>query len=184
MNELETDRLYLRQWKESDFKPFALMNSNPMVMEFFPSLLSKKESDEMALRIQSFISERGWGFWALEEKETGIFIGFTGLHIPTHDLPFSPCVEIGWRLAPSFWGKGLVTEAAKASLRLGFNELKLDEVISFTVKNNVRSLAVMKRLGMTKQQASFEHPALPDGYKFREHSLYRLSKSDWSNHTV
>lgn len=177
--EAETQRLILRQWKESDFKPFSDMNSDEQVMEFYPSLLSQEQSNEMALRCQSLISERGWGFWALEEKSTNCFIGFTGLHIPSHDLPFSPCVEIGWRLTPERWGQGLVTEAAQAALGVAFTKLDLDEVVSFAAKDNVRSLAVMKRLGMLKQSSSFEHPALPIGHKLREHELYKIKQSQW-----
>jgi len=177
--ELETDRLLLRQWKTSDFIPFAEMNSDERVMEFFPSTLSQPQSDEMATRCQALITERGWGFWALEEKSSGKFIGFTGLHIPTYDLPFMPCVEIGWRLDPEFWGKGLVTEAADAALKIGFEQLGLDEIVSFTVLENVKSRAVMARLGMIQESDNFEHPALPVGHRLREHCLYRLSKDQW-----
>lgn len=177
--EFATKRLILRQWQENDFKPFFTMNSDEQVMEFYPSLLSQEQSDEMALRCQSLISERGWGFWALEEKSTNRFIGFTGLHIPDHDLPFSPCVEIGWRLSPEFWGQGLVTEAAQAALRVAFTKLNLDEVVSFAVKDNVRSLAVMKRLGMLREASNFEHPALPVGHKLREHALFKIKQSQW-----
>ena len=177
--EIETDRLLLRQWRESDFKPFAAINVDERVMEFFPSLLSKEESDERANICKSLIAERGWGFWALEDKLSGQFIGFTGLHIPSYDLPFSPCVEIGWRLSPKFWGQGLVTEAAKSAMNVAFKKLNLDEIVSFSVKDNYRSLAVMERLGMVKQQANFEHPALPVGHKLREHVLYKIKQSQW-----
>ena len=177
--EIETKRLLLRQWKESDLKSFAAMNSDERVMEFFPTLLNKDQSDEKANICKSLIAERGWGFWALEEKSSGCFIGFTGLHIPSHDLPFSPCVEIGWRLALQFWGQGLVTEAAQAALHIAFTKLNLDEVVSFAVKGNVRSLAVMERLGMVKQSSNFEHPALPVGHKLREHALYKIKQSQW-----
>ena len=177
--EVETQRLILRQWKKTDFKPFSAMNSDEQVMEFYPSLLSQEQSDEMALLCQSLISERGWGFWALEEKSTNRFIGFTGLHIPSHGLPFSPCIEIGWRLTPELWGQGFVTEAAQAALRVAFTKLNLDEVVSFSVKDNFRSLAVMKRLGMVQQSSNFEHPALPVGHKLREHTLYKIKQSQW-----
>ena len=177
---IETERLFLRQWQNSDFAPFAEMNSDERVMEFYPSTLSQQQSDKMASHCQSLIKERGWGFWALEEKKSNQFIGFTGLHIPTHDLPFSPCVEIGWRLSPSFWGQGLVTEAAKAALNAAFKTLDLDEIVSFASIGNVRSIAVMERINMVKEQGTFEHPALPVGHPFREHCLYRLPKSRWS----
>lgn len=182
--ELETERLLLRQWKDSDFFPFAQMNADERVMEFFPALLSRQESNEVALRCQSLINERGWGCWAMEEKSTGEFIGFTGLHIPPDDLPFMPCVEIAWRMVPRCWGKGLVTEAARAALDVGFEQLNLDEIVSFAVKGNARSLAVMSRLGMVKDANNFEHPALPADHKNREHCLYRLSKAQWREVTA
>ncbi|MRI35498.1 GNAT family N-acetyltransferase [Endozoicomonas sp. OPT23] len=182
--EIETKRLFLRQWKESDFELFAVMNSDEKVMEFFPAPLSRSESDERAIICQTLIAEKGWGFWALEEKSSGRFIGFTGLHTPSDDLPFSPCVEIGWRLSPDYWGKGFVTEAAKASLNVAFTQLKLDEIVSFTVKDNFRSLAVMERLGMSKQPSNFDHPALPEGHKLRKHSWYKIKQSQWSASAV
>ena len=148
-------------------------------MEFYPSILTEKQSNEMAERCKTIIGQRGWGFWALEEKESNLFIGFTGLHIPAHDLPFSPCVEIGWRLSPPFWGHGFVTEAAREALRIGFEVLDLSEIVSFAVVDNKRSLAVMERLKMVKEQNTFDHPALPKDHKFREHNLYRLSKARW-----
>src|SRR5690606_25323375 len=129
--EPETDRLLLRQWRESDKEPFYALNSDPRVMEYFPALLSKVKSDSVVDRAKSLIMERGWGFWAAELKETGAFIGFVGLHVPTDDLPFSPCVEIGWRLAHEHWGKGYATEAALAALNVGFHQLLLNEIVSF-----------------------------------------------------
>ena len=177
--EVETSRLILRQWKETDFTLFSEMNSDKKVMEFYPSILSEEQSNKMAERCKALIEQRGWGFWALEEKESNRFIGFTGLHIPNHDFPFSPCVEIGWRLSPSFWGHGLVTEAAREALRVGFEVLDLSEIVSFAVVSNKRSLAVMERLNMVKEQNIFNHPALPKGHKLQEHSLYRLSKTRW-----
>ena len=156
--EIESERLYIRQWRDDDFEPFARMNSDARVMEFFPSVLSREESDKIGFRCKSLIEERGWGFWALEEKNTRKFIGFTGLHTPQDNLPFSPCVEIGWRLSPAFWGQGLATEAAKQALRVGFEILNLDEIVSFAVVNNYKSLSVMERLNMVKDQHTFEHP--------------------------
>ena len=177
--EIETERLLLRQWKESDLAPFAVMNSDKRVMEFYPALLNQQESDAMANTCKSLIAEQGWGFWALEEKNTGRFIGFTGLHIPKHELPFSPCVEIGWRLAPEYWGKGLVTEAAQAALNIAFRKLGLDEVVSFTAKANIRSAAVMERLGMIRQASNFEHPALPKGHELSEHIWYKIERGQY-----
>ncbi|WP_062270621.1 GNAT family N-acetyltransferase [Endozoicomonas arenosclerae] len=179
--ELETERLILRQWMHDDFLPYAQMCADPRVMEYFPATLSQNESKEMALRCQSLIAERGWGLWALEEKASGNFIGFTGLHIPKATLPFSPCVEIGWRLSADYWGKGLASEAARASLKVGFETLALDEIVSFTTLTNTRSQAVMKRLGMTLDPETFKHPDLDPDHELIEHCLYRLSKTDWSH---
>ncbi len=178
--EFETDRLLIRQWRSADREPFALLNADPKVMEFFPALLNRAESDAMAERCQSPIDERGWGLWATESKATKEFIGFVGLHIPSPELPFSPCVEIGWRLAFRFWGKGFATEAAKSALRVGFALLDLPEIVSFTTLDNLKSRAVMVRLGMV-EAANFAHPQIPEGSALRQHCLYRLSRSRWSS---
>ncbi len=172
--QIETNRLLLRQWKPADYAPFAALNADPIVMEHFPDVLSRAESDAMADRCWSLIDERGWGFWAVELKATGEFIGFVGLHTPSADLPFSPCVEIGWRLAAAHWGKGLATEAARAALGVGFDTLDLSEIVAFTTVENRRSRAVMERLGM-RESDGFEHPGVPFGNPLRVHCLYRLS---------
>ncbi|CAM3517579.1 GNAT family N-acetyltransferase [Parendozoicomonas haliclonae] len=179
--QIETERLLLRQWKESDREPFHRMCRDPQVMEYFPALLSRSESDERIDRCKALIDEKGWGFWALEYKQTGEFIGFTGLNTPQDDLPFSPCVEIGWRLSPAFWGKGLAIEAAQAALTFGFEQLQLEEIVSFAVKDNLKSTAVMERLGMIREPNTFEHPALAEGHPLREHCLYRLTRIQWSS---
>ncbi|MFD1121794.1 GNAT family N-acetyltransferase [Methylophilus flavus] len=175
IHEIETERLLLRQWQRSDFLAFAQMNSDEEVMRYFPAKLSEQESYAMAQRCHDLIEQRGWGFWAAQEKLSNEFIGFIGLHIPIADLPFSPCVEIGWRLAQSSWGKGLATESARAALEFAFNKLLLPEVVAFTTLENERSERVMKRLGMQRDQLTFQHPSLPDGHPMREHCLYRLS---------
>ncbi len=177
--EPQTDRLSLRQWREEDREPFAALNSDPEVMEFFPSPLSRCESDVLADRIAQSITERGWGLWAADLKESGEFIGFIGLWIPSSTLPYSPCVEVAWRLARRFWGKGLATEGARAALRTGFKSLGLDQIFSFTSPLNLRSLAVMERLGMTAEPNTFEHPNVPMGDLLREHIAYRLTKVEW-----
>lgn len=146
--ELETKRLRLRQWRLADRKFFAALNSDSRVMAFFPSLLTRADSDALADRCQSLIDERGWGLWAVEIKATQEFIGFVGLNTPSAKLPFSPCVEIGWRLAFHQWGKGFALEAAREALHFGFDGLGLQEIVSFTALNNIRSRAVMMRLGM------------------------------------
>ena len=177
--EPETDRLLLRQWRDSDKEPFSALNADPRVMEYFPSILSKTESDSVADRCKSLIADRGWGFWAVELKESKRFIGFVGLHVPSDDLPFSPCVEIGWRLGYEHWGKGYATEAALTSLYVGFQLLMLDEIVSFTAVSNLKSQAVMKRIGMAMTE-TFEHPALPKESPLRQHCLYRLTGKQYA----
>lgn len=177
--EFETERLRLRQWLTVDREPFAALNADPKVMAFFPAPLERADSDAMADRCQSLIDERGWGFWAAESKENNQFIGFVGLHIPIPELPFSPCVEVGWRLAYPYWGKGFATEAAKGALQVGFELLKLPEIVSFTTLLNLRSRAVMERLEMRETAEMFEHPHVPVGNHLRKHCLYRLSREQW-----
>jgi RimJ/RimL family protein N-acetyltransferase len=179
--EIETERLRLRQWIESDREPFARLNADPRVMEFLPSILDRAASDAMIDRLQGLIIDRGWGLWAVESKQDQQFIGYVGLHIPTADLPFSPCVEIGWRLAFAYWGKGYATEAAQAALKVGFDRLELPEIVSFTAIDNHRSSAVMERLGMNREAETFEHPSLTAGHPLREHCLYRLSQEKWQS---
>ncbi|MFO7603058.1 MAG: GNAT family N-acetyltransferase [Gammaproteobacteria bacterium] len=182
--EIDTDRLRLRQWCPADREPFAMLNSDPGVMEFFPGLLSRAESDALADRCQALISERGWGFWAVTPRDTGEFIGFVGLHIPTDTLPFSPCVEVGWRLAAKYWGKGYATEAARAALGVGFERLALAEIVSFTCLGNIRSRAVMQRLGMHDTGTTFAHPNIPVGNALREHCLYKITREQWRTNNV
>jgi len=177
--QFETERLFLRQWRPADREPFAAMGEDPRVMEFFPALLSRAESDAAADRFESLLAERGWGFWAVERKATGRFIGFVGLNVPAAELPFSPCVEIGWRLAFDAWEQGFATEAARGSLHVGFETLGLDEIVAFTAVGNARSRAVMLRLGMHEDAATFPHPRVPEGSPLREHCLYRLSREEW-----
>ena len=176
--ELETERLRLRQWTLADRAPFALLNSDPRVMEYLSEPLTRAASDAMADRCEALLQERGWGFWAAEYKATGEFAGFVGLHVPSPALPFSPCVEIGWRLAVHHWGRGLATEAAREALRAGFELLGLTSIVSFTALGNVRSRAVMVRLGM-REAGTFEHPHVPEGSPLRPHCLYRLGRDEY-----
>ena len=176
--ELETDRLRLRQWTPADRAPFALLNSDPRVMEYLSEPLERAASDAMADRCEALLQERGWGFWAAEYKATREFVGFVGLHVPSPALPFSPCVEIGWRLAVHHWGKGLATEAAREALRAGFELLGLTSIVSFTARGNARSRAVMVRLGM-RGAGSFEHPHVAEGSPLRPHCLYRLGRDEY-----
>lgn len=178
--EFETARLRLRQWRTSDFAPFAAMGADSRVMEFFPEVLSAVESHAMARRIRALIAARGWGLWAVEVRDGARFIGFVGLHEPLAELPFAPCVEIGWRLAPAYWGHGYATEAARAVLAVGFERIGLDEIVSFTSAPNLRSQAVMRRIGMIAD-GTFEHPAISHGSPLREHVLYRLRRTHWND---
>ncbi|MDD2768105.1 MAG: GNAT family N-acetyltransferase [Methylococcus sp.] len=177
--EPETERLRLRQWRESDLEPFARLNADPRVMEYFPRPLVRAESDALAGRIAALIEQRSWGFWAAELKASGEFIGFVGLHVPSAELPFSPCVEIGWRLDFRYWGYGYATEAAEAALHVGFAGQNLTEIVAFTAVDNLRSRAVMRRLGMRPDPQTFQHPAVPAGSPLREHCLYRLGRGEW-----
>ena len=167
----------LRQWQDQDYPIFAELNADPEVMHYFPACLSREESDEIANTCRKFITERGWSFWAVELKDIREFIGFVGLHKPKANLPFSPCVEVGWRLHKKFWNQGYATEGAKASLQYAFETLKLDEVVSFTAIANQRSRAVMERLGMEDSNQNFMHPDLPGNHPLAEHILYKISKS-------
>lgn len=171
---LTTARLRLRPWRESDLAPFAAMNADPLVMEHFAAPLTREESDAYARRMMAAIEGRGWGNWALEEIGGEPFVGFAGLSVPSFEAHFTPCTEIGWRLARSAWGRGYATQAARAALAFGFGELGLAEIVSFTALANARSIAVMERLGM-RRDGGFDHPRLPAGHRLQRHVLYRLS---------
>jgi ribosomal-protein-alanine N-acetyltransferase len=167
-------RVVLRPWRDEDRAPFAAMSADARVMEFFPGLLRRAESDAVVDNIQAHFVRHGFGVWAVEVPDAP-FIGFTGLAVPRFTAPFTPCVEIAWRLAPSYWGKGYATEAAWLSLRYGFETLGLAEIVAMAVEGNARSRAVMERLGMHHDPADdFDHPSLPDGHPLRRHVLYRL----------
>jgi ribosomal-protein-alanine N-acetyltransferase len=151
------------------------MNSDAHVMEFFPSCLSRAESDALVDRIQEHFAKHGFGLWAIEVADVAPFIGFAGLAVPRFSARFTPCVEVGWRLASEHWGHGYATEAARLALGYGFGALALSEVVSFTSATNHRSRAVMQRLGMRYDPADdFEHPGLPESHPLRRHVLYRL----------
>ena len=177
--EIETPRLVLRQWRQPDREPYAALNADPAVMEFFPAPLDRAASDAMVDAWREQIDKRGWSNWAVEVRATAQFIGFVGLTVPRRVLPFSPCVEIGWRLARAHWGQGYATEGARAALRAGFERFGLDEVVSFTALLNLRSRAVMERIGMRDAEQDFDHPAVPEGHRLRPHCLYRISRDEW-----
>jgi RimJ/RimL family protein N-acetyltransferase len=181
MPELVTPRLVLRSWRDSDLPEFAAINADPQVMAFFPRTYDRAESDRLVARIRYHTARRGFGLWAMEAPGEAPFIGFTGLWTPDFEAPFTPCVEIGWRLAPRFWGRGYATEAALASLRFGFQTLRREEIVSYAVTANERSRRVMERIGMTRDLAGdFDHPNLPAGDPLRRHVLYRLSRAEWT----
>lgn len=184
INELRTNRLLLRQWKRDDFSSFAEINADPEVMKFYPSTLTENESNSMAEKIMSLITENSWGFWAAELIKEKKFIGFVGLNQPAYKLPVNPCVEIGWRLAKEYWGSGYATEGAIAALRFAYESLNLDEVYSFASVNNKKSVNVMKRLGMKNTYSNFVHPIIPENNPLREHVLYKLSKKQWQENNL
>jgi RimJ/RimL family protein N-acetyltransferase len=172
VNVIETDRLVLRTWKESDLLSFSLMNQDPMVMEFFPKTLSPGESAGVYHRITAFMEKHGFGLFAAEVKQTQQFIGFIGLSQPTFTSHFTPCIEIGWRLDRQFWNQGLATEGAKACLHYGFTFLHLKEIFSWTAKINVKSIHIMEKIGM-RYEGDFEHPNVEEGHRLRTHVLYK-----------
>lgn len=173
----------LRRWRKEDLAPFSAMNADPDVMAYLPEVLTREASDALAARADAHIAEHGWGLWAVEVLPGAPggakgFAGFTGLSIPRFDAPFMPAVEVGWRLARWAWGHGYATEAATASLDHGFGTVGLTDVVSITTVGNLRSRAVMERLGMTRDPADdFDHPLVSG--PLRPHVLYRLTASDW-----
>jgi RimJ/RimL family protein N-acetyltransferase len=177
MTELTTSRLLLRQWRESDKTPFARMNADPEVMEHFPSVMTIEQSDDFVDRMYTHLAKHGWGLWAVEVLATGEFIGFVGLW-PIGFDPFRQREqrEIGWRLKRSAWGHGYASEAAATTLEYAFAHLGWPEVVSFTAVGNVRSQAVMTRIGMVRDPSSdFDHPRAPEGHPVRPHVVYRIA---------
>ena len=176
--EVETPRLVLRQWRADDRKPFAALNADPRVTEFLLPL-SESESDALAGRLAAGIDEHGWGFWAVEAPGVAPFVGFVGIKPMPPTLPFAPGVEIGWRLAQPYWGRGYAREAAEAALRVGFEQVGLHEIVAFTAVGNQRSRAVMEKLGMLADADLFDHPAVAKGHPLQQHVLYRLPREHW-----
>jgi RimJ/RimL family protein N-acetyltransferase len=175
--ELQTERLRLRRWIDHDRAPFAELNADPIVMEFFPSTLSREESDAFVDRIEDHFDTHGFGLWAVELKNSCEFIGYVGLWPATFDAHFTPAIEVGWRIAERFWGSGLATEAASSVIDDGFDRLRLDEIVSFTSAVNVRSRRVMEKLAMTHEAGDdFDHPSIPSDDPLQRHVLYRLTR--------
>lgn len=175
MHHLETERLYLRQWQVADREPWAALCADPDVMEFLSSPRDRATSDSAIDTWRDRIEEQGWSFWALELKQSRAFIGMAGLQVPAEPHPCLPCIEIGWRLDKAHWGFGYATEAARRVLRFAFEELRVQEVVASTAKQNHRSSGVMRRIGMSGPEATFIHPCVPEGSPLREHTLYRVS---------
>jgi RimJ/RimL family protein N-acetyltransferase len=176
---IQTERLLLRRWRDEDREPFYRMNSDARVMEFFTECLTRAQSDSLVERINEHFKKHGFGLFAAELREDQAFIGFVGLTVPSFKAHFTPCVEIGWRLAANYWGRGLTTEGARAVVKYAFEELALDALVSFTVPGNTRSRRVMEKIGMTRNAPDdFDHPNLPKGHSLRRHVLYRLRSDD------
>jgi len=177
--EFDTARLAFRVWRDRHRAPYAEMSADQEVMRYFFAMQTTEQSNAGVDGWNRQFSERGWSNWAVELLGSGEFIGFIGLSIPKRQLPFSPCVEIGWRLKRAAQGQGYATEGAKECLRIGFERLGLEEIMSFTSLTNLPSIAVMKRIGMRNADADFEHPSIPEGHPLRPHCLYKISRAGW-----
>ena len=176
--EIRTERLLLRRWLPADVEPFSAMNSDPRVSEYLPTPLSRPESESFIARIRGHFEKQGFGLWAVEIPGVAPFAGFVGLSTPRFEAHFTPAIEIGWRLAAEHWGRGYATEGARAVLAFGFDELRLEQIVSITVPANARSRRVMEKIGMTCDPADdFDHPLLPEGHPLRRHVLYRIARA-------
>jgi len=174
---IETERLILRRWRAADLEPFAAINADPAAMRFMPTTMTAEESCTMIERIEAHFETHGFGIWAVEAPGVTPFVGFVGLQRVPFEAHFTPAIEIGWRLSPAHWGRGYASEAAKAALRFGFENLNLDQIVSFTVPANKPSWSVMERIGMTRDPGEdFDHPRLPEGDPLQRHVLYRIGR--------
>ena len=179
MTVLRTERLLLRQWRDDDREPWAALNADPEVMRHFPTTLTREQCEDFVDRHRARIEEQGWGLWAVEVPGVAPFIGFVGLNPPGFEADFTPCVEVGWRLAAAHWGKGYAPEGARAALAYAWDELGLDDVVSFTAVGNANSRRVMEKLGMSFER-EFDHPSLPEAHPIRRHALYRITREEWA----
>lgn len=176
----ETKRLILRSWRESDIEPFYKINQDEKVTEFLPGAMSLEEVKNFIKNMNQHIEDQGFGLWAVELKSNQKLIGFVGLKYQDFPAHFTPCVEVGWRLSSEFWGNGYATEAAAAALKIAFEKFKLKEVVSFTVPQNIKSQAVMERLGLKRDlNGDFNHSKLPKNHHLSQHVLYRISAQKW-----
>jgi RimJ/RimL family protein N-acetyltransferase len=183
---LTTERLLMREWRDSDRAPYAALNADPDVMHHFPSRLTTEQSDEMVDRMIVGWRDHGFGLWAVERVDTGDFIGFVGLAAPTWQAAFTPCVEVGWRIGKQHWGNGFAPEAAVAALQWGFDNVELpdDEIVSFATEGNMKSRRVMEKIGMVRDtESDFDHPLLPD-WVDRRHVLYRINRRQFLTHVA
>jgi ribosomal-protein-alanine N-acetyltransferase len=180
--ELRTERLVLRRWTTEDLEPFAAMNADTVVMEhFFRGVMTRERTASFMASIEEEFEDCGFGLWAVGVEGTADFIGFVGLHRALFEADFTPAVEVGWRLASLYWGRGYATEAARAAIGFGFEQIGLSEIVSFTNVANTRSQSVMKRIGMVRDPGDdFDHPTVPEGHPVRRHVLYRLKAQDFS----
>jgi RimJ/RimL family protein N-acetyltransferase len=177
---LRTRRLVLRRWRESDLLPFIKINADPRVMEFMLGTMTEEETRQSVEHMKKHFDAHGFGRWAVEIADTEKFIGFVGISIPSYTLPFSPCVEVAWRICSEEWGKGYAPEAANEAMRDGFERVGLQEIVSFTTLTNLKSRRVMEKLGMRYCPAEdFDHPTVPKSHSLLRHVLYRMSKADW-----
>jgi len=184
-HELRTGRLRLRRWLPGDRAPFAALNADARVMEYFTAVLSREESDTLASRIEEHFEQRGFGLWAVDISGVTSFAGFIGLSVPQFQAPFTPCVEIGWRLAAQYWGLGYAPEGARAVMDFAFDVLGLQEVVSFTAPANLRSRRVMEKIGMVRDPAEdFDHPSLPAGHPLQRQVLYRMPRPTLPNYRI
>jgi RimJ/RimL family protein N-acetyltransferase len=172
-DEIPTDRLLMRRWRDSDRAPFAALNGDPETMRYFPHTIDRAASDAFVDRIEARFDEQGYGLWALELAGTGEFIGYTGLNPMPAGVPGAGGMEIGWRLARHAWHRGYATEAATAALDVAFGGAGLAEVWSITAVLNEPSQAVMRRIGMT-EVARFDHPGISAGHPIQPHVAYHL----------
>jgi ribosomal-protein-alanine N-acetyltransferase len=169
---LHSERVILREWRDADLPAFASLNADPRVMKHLPETLTRIESDQFASRIRTHFDEHGFGLWAVEVPGIAPFIGFVGLSVPTFDAHFTPCVEVGWRIATAYWNKGYATEAAQVAVSYGCLQQELSEIVA--------SRRVMEKLGMTHDPTDdFDHPKLAEGHPLRRHVLYRLKRATW-----
>lgn len=181
---VQTERVNLRQWRAEDKPLFAAINADPKVMEYFPSTLSRAQSDALVDRVSNDINLSGWGFWAAERVDTAEFIGFVGINFSAEGLPFAPCVDIGWRLGSQHWGQGLATEAAHGAMAFAFSHASIEKLVSMTSLANTASERVMQKLGMIKSPKTFLHPKIAQGHLLQEHVLYELNRDQWRSNDM